>query len=52
MPGTNWKGLGLKGALFVERSRYAVALINTLFEDKSVEWEGVHETALIAKNVK
>ena len=52
MPGTNWKGLGLKGALFVKRSRYGVAQINTLFEDKSVEWKGVHETVLIGKEVK
>ncbi len=50
--GTNWKDLGLEGALFVKRARYAVAQVNTLFEDTDVLWKGIHARAEIDRNAK
>ena len=50
--GTNWKELGLKGAIFVSKSRYAVARINKLFEDEPFEWQGIHKSAIISNNAK
>ena len=52
LEGTDWKGLGLKGALFVKRSRYAIAQINSLFEESFDEWEGIHHSALISDKIK
>ncbi len=50
--GTNWRDLGLKGAIFVERPRYAVAQITSLFKENNVEWIGVHGSAIITKDAK
>ncbi len=50
--GTNWIDYGLDGALFIKRPRYAVARINSLFEESFVEWCGIHESAVISNSAK
>ena len=52
MQGTNWKNLGLEGALFVKRSRYAIARINSLFNNFGFEWNGVHDTVIVPGNAE
>ena len=50
--GTNWMEYGLDGALFIKRPRYAVAQINSLFEESFVEWCGIHKSAVISNHSK
>ena len=50
--GTDWKELGLSGVLLVEKTRYALAQINSLFEEPLVRFVGVHPTSVIANGVK
>ena len=52
LEGSDWKSLNLEGALFVKRSRYAVAQVNNLFEEHVVEWIGVHDNAIVSKTAK
>ncbi len=52
MENTDWRSLGLDGAILVSRARYALSGINSLFE-KPVEVEpGVHPTAIIDQTAK
>ena len=46
--GTSWNGIGLEGALFVKRSRYAMAQINQLFDEPLSELNGVHPSAIVS----
>ena len=43
----DWKELGLRGALVLGNSKYAL-LITNLFEEPLDVWEGVHPTAVVA----
>ncbi len=52
MEGTDWKTLGLEGALFVKRARYAIARLNSLFEDTDFGWNGIHDTVILSENAK
>lgn len=49
--GTNWRDFGLEGVLLVQKTHYALAQINSLFQDSSSEWRGIHETAILSKDV-
>ena len=50
--GTNWKDLGLRGVLLVKKPRYALARINSLFEEIPVRILGFHATAVISESAK
>ena len=50
--GTDWRQLGLDGALFVKRPRYAVAQVNSLFEKSEFEWTGTHGTVVVLDSAK
>ena len=52
LSGTNWMDLGLSGALFVQKPRYALARINSLFEEAFSQSPGVHASAVIAGDAK
>ncbi|MDG2474089.1 MAG: UDP-3-O-(3-hydroxymyristoyl)glucosamine N-acyltransferase [Paracoccaceae bacterium] len=52
LEGSDWKDLNLEGALFVKRSRYAVAQVNKLFEEHVFEWVGVHDSAIVSENAE
>jgi len=46
--GTDWRALGLEGALFVDRSKYALSIVNDFFEKPIDFYLGIHSTALIS----
>ena len=52
LEGTNWKELGLSGALLVRRPRYALAQINSIFEQPLAREPGVHATSIVDASVK
>ena len=51
MIGTDWKELGLSGALIVDNSRYALSKITTLFQEPIDFISGIHPTAIVSKTV-
>ena len=52
LKGANWQELGLSGVLLVEKPRYALAKINSLFEPPLASNPGVHVTAVVSDSVK
>ena len=52
LSGTKWMDLGLSGALFVKKPRYALARINSLFEESFSQSPGIHDSAVIASDAK
>ena len=46
--GIDWKEFGLRGALVLGNSKYALSKITNLFKEPLDVWEGVHPTALVA----
>lgn len=45
--GADWRGLGLEAAIFVERPRYAMSHVTTLFEHPIHAPAGVHPSAIV-----
>ena len=52
MEGTDWKALGLDGALFVKQTRYTIARLSSLFEEAGIEQKGLHPSAIISDSAK
>lgn len=50
--GTDWQDFGLSGVLLVEKPKYALARVNSLFEEPLARQLGVHATAVLAEGVK
>ncbi len=46
--GADWRALGLKAAIFIDRPRYAMAAVTGTFERPRLREPGVHETAIIS----
>ena len=47
-PGMNFKDYGLKGALVVERARYAMASLTKLVDNGQRFQKGIHSTAIVS----
>lgn len=50
--GADWQALGLKGAIYVDRPRYAMARLTGVFERAPAAPAGIHETAVIDPSAK
>ena len=50
--GADWKALGLKAALYIERPRYAMAGLTHLFDIPPVQEAGIHPSALVHESAK
>jgi len=46
--GADWKAMGLKAALFIDRPRYAMSALTDFFEIPPDTPKGIHPTALVA----
>jgi len=47
-PGADWQGFGLKGAIFVDRPRFALAGITSEFDVAPVIAQGIHPSAVVS----
>ena len=50
--GADWRALGLEGALYVQRPRYAMALATQAFDPGPAIAPGIHPTAIIDPSAK
>ncbi len=50
--GADWQGLGLKAAIFVPNSRYALSGVNRIFEIPVLAPAGIHPAAVVSASAK
>ncbi len=50
--GADWRGLGLKAAIFAPNTRYALSGVNSIFEIPVLAPMGIHPTAVISSSAE